>query len=145
MSKYIYIGNEEFSGSIRGVIRYLKPGDTIYPEDVPYFLSRYPSKVAKVVEENYSEVHPDITRILSEQSKKIDKLLDLIDKSYIDAPLARREGEGRKSVSIDEISTAKLVKIDTSDIQHEGTAGEAVKKGSPVLKKVESLKKVLKK
>ena len=151
MSKYLYIEKEEFRGSIKGIPRFIRVGDLINPEDVSYFLHRYPSRIVDIDPPKSESLNSkeEIFLALASQSDKINELINLVKSQ----PAAQtvvlssdqvEKVESTRSISIQESSIANLMKVDTSNIESKGSVGETKTEGLSVAEKVKLLRKLKK-
>lgn len=152
--KYIYIENEEFRGSIRGVARFIRKGDFLNPEDVAYFKHHYPNSIVPVSTEVESKSQPELDEkvlgILNEYSKKIDELLEVtksitsVKEIIVTQPIVETK-QIISPIQIEEKSLVSHVKINTQSIEAEGLAGEKRSEGSSVSDKIKLLRQKLQK
>lgn len=149
MSKYIYIGNEEFRGSIKGVAKFIRKGDLINPEDVGYFSHRYPNSITCIDAPTPAVESLDkdeIYQVLADQSSKINQLIDLIKNQtptvIVSGSPVSNTVELQKSIEMQEGSMANLMKVDTSNIESQGSAGESKTTGVSVTEKIRRLQKL---
>ena len=152
MSKYIYIGSEEFRGSIKGVARFIRKGDLINPEDVGYFTHRYPDRIVDIEPsrpENSID-QKEIFQVLANQSDQINQLINLVKNQPVNQTVVLSSDqverkEIARSIEIQEDSMANLMRVETSNIESRGSAGETKTEGLSVAEKIKLLRKVIKK
>lgn len=151
MEQHIYIYHEEFRGSIKGVNKYLRAGDIIKPDDVDYFKHHYPDRILLKNGEvtNNTVIDKEIYSLLSEQNKKIDKLIDIVNSSSHQANTVSldtrvltngKTNQSSERIEIQDTSLGSLLRVDTSDIKTQGTIGETKTEGASVLEKIRKIK-----
>ena len=154
MKRYEYVYHEDFTGSIKGVNRFLKLGDILHPDDVKYFQIHYPNRIIHIPgtyddEPNPPNLPPNldpaIVGILNEQSNKIDALINIVKNGFVSPGYIRGNIESQPdSISMKEDSIVGLVNVNTSDIEVKGEVGESKKDGISVMDKISKLRKLKK-
>jgi hypothetical protein len=148
MKRFKYIYHQEFRGSIRGVNRFLKPGDILRNDDIQYFQNHYPDHILDITETKLEPPdNAELLKLISDQSQKLDALVDIV-KTGISQPqyVVRPNGfieTPQETISMKEDSIATLMKVDTSEIESQGTVGETVSQGISVTDKIRQLKERL--
>jgi hypothetical protein len=149
LEQYIYAHYEEFRGSIKGTNRFIRAGDLIKPEDVSYFQHNYPDRILLKSSDTPINVPIDkeIYTLLSEQNKKIDKLIDIVNSpnyqtvSLDTNVLTNSEtNQSSKKIEIQDISVGSLLRINTTDIETQGTVGELKTEGESISDKINKMK-----
>lgn len=148
IQKFKYIHHEDFTGSIKGINRFLKPGDILKEDDIFYFQQNYPDRIINITEISNEK---EILNLIKNQSEKIDLLMDFVKtqpkntiyikddiKSIPNGTIQLKD----ETIKLKEDSIAKHVKID-SNIESQGNIGEIKSEGHSVSDKIQLLKKRL--
>lgn len=145
ISRYKYVHYEDFIGSIKGVNRFLKPGDILKDDDIPYFQQNYPDRIIDISQPKIKD--EEILNLIKNQSEKIDLLMNIVSTQqpktvYIKDNNVKINPISDDTISLKEDSIAKHVKID-SNIESQGSVGETKSEGDSVSNKIQMLKKKL--
>lgn len=156
MTKYQYQYNKEFRGSVRGINRHIKSGDILNPEDIKYFLHHYPDRISliegpdEIIEEikkpDISNNESDILKILTEQSQKLNDLMEVVKNSKGNTVIYTEEDRTttrQNTIEMQDSPLVNLLKVDTSDIISQGSVGEIKSEGISVKDKIKRLKERL--